>query len=832
MKPFFKENLQKFIPGGVLFILSLAFFFPVIFQGKTFYAFDCLFHYLPWSSFSSPDFRAYNTLITDPIHAFYFSLFYPAHHHYQSSVADGTLYLWFGLNFCGVPFTFYSYPFLYFFYTLFPLTTAHDLLLFFHLMGTGIFTYLYLREIGLKPLSSLVGSIAWMFNGYVAVWFEFEHLPMMAVTISAALYFIEVWWKKRSALSFIFLTGSIALSICVSLAHILVYQLIFIGIYLLYRCISAKVENRSAWKHSFKPLWGAIFAILLSFAVSANFFTTHLMIYKDNQRKPIPYSDLFNETGQVMPKYLTTLLFPDFFGSPAMGISFIPKAHPHQAYNNYNELCLYPGIMTLFLALVCLPYLGKKQYLSLFMITAMSSLTMAMGSILYYPLAKFVPGLNLSTPTRILYLFGFSISILAAMGADILQNEENKPKTLIIVLWGLLLILALMIVSFIRTEAGIKWAADWRIQQSNWKYYSELIQSHLDISSVVILKPMLIIFSAFLILSAMLYSPSKAQKTLLLRISIVLLSYDLISFGQFYNTASPRNMEYPSTPAIRFLQKDKSKFRIITFGNFLQHSFVPFGIEDLSGYGSFYPRRYGEFLHLSQKGPGVPFPDQFSRWITFSKFGSPLLDLVNTKYVLVPPSTDLKSEQLRLVYKGEINIYENISAFPRIFFVPKYHLADNEQDAYHILGKFSRQDFLHTVILESPPPSGFTADNNDSGSESKIKLTAYTPNRIESEIESNINGFMVIGDNFHSGWEATVDGKQTDILRANYIMRAIPVTKGKHTVVLTFRPKLLIAGMLITAAGWIILFAAILVCLFRKKHTDAGMLRSDRSTRQ
>jgi hypothetical protein len=69
---------------------------------KPFLLFDCLFHYLPWSTYVPPDFKAQNTLITDPINGFYFSLFYPAQYYYQSSLSTGDFGLWFNLNFCCV----------------------------------------------------------------------------------------------------------------------------------------------------------------------------------------------------------------------------------------------------------------------------------------------------------------------------------------------------------------------------------------------------------------------------------------------------------------------------------------------------------------------------------------------------------------------------------------------------------------------------------------------------------------------------------------------------------------------------------------------------------
>jgi hypothetical protein len=279
-------------------------------------------------------------------------------------------------------------------------------------------------------------------------------------------------------------------------------------------------------------------------------------------------------------------------------------------------------------------------------------------------------------------------------------------------------------------------------------------------------------------------------------------------------------MEYPETDAIRFLKKDKSDYRIITYGNFMNNSFAPFDIADVGGYSSLYPRRYGEFLHLSQYGLGVPIPDEFSRWTRFKTFGSPLLDLINTKYILLPPfAASVRNPELELVYEGEIKIYKNKDAFPRVFFVPRYQFCGTRKQAYEAVGACSSSDFRNRVILESMPPTEFR-DNNKAMRQkatSKIQIISYKGDRIELDVYTDQKGFLVISDNYHPGWRARVDGQETTVLRGNYIMRAIPIRDGKHKVELTFRPKVLIAGMVITAAGWVVLFALIGISHLRKR---------------
>ena len=792
----------------ILLVLALVFFSSAIFQNKTFFAFDCVFNYLPWKT-AVPDVPVHNPLITDPINAFYPPFFYPAHYFYQNALTAGEVRFWFDANFCGVPFANYSSPFVGLLYAFFPLTVAHDLLLFFSIFGAGIFGYLFLRQIGLGRAAGLVGAIAWMFNGYIMVWLEFEHVPMLAMSLPATFYAIEMWRRHKSRLSFWCMTGTIAFSICTAYAHLIIYQLLFTGVYVLYRCLPDKNELRQNWQFACHTMMGAVAAIVLSLIISANFFVTHLMYYQEGQRRDIPYSELFNETGQVPAKYLSTFLFPDFYGSPALDISLTKDAFP-RPYNNYNELCIYCGIFSLFMIAACFPFLFRKKHVVFFMTVAIVTLLMAMGSLLYYPLARFVPGLSLSTPTRILYIFGFCMSVLTGLGADILFDKSISIKKWPIVLsWVFIVFVAFILVVYVQSDSGIRWAL------GNFPgEISQRLRDHFSLFSPHMIKPLLMVAASFMISMCMLFSVTDRHRILSVSMGILILAYDLISFGQLYNTVSPRDSAFPPTSGIRFLQKDNTRFRIMTFGNFLQNSFVRLGLEDIGGYGSFYPRRYGEFLHMSQHGPESTLPSIFSRWINFSRFGSPLLDLINVKYVLAPPEVDINISQLEKVYDGEIKIYRNLNVFPRLFFVPGFKLAANRQEAYDALGQVDRAFYEKTVILETPPPSGFQTDQNSvegevDESEGAIRVLHYSPDRIELEIATDRSGFLVNSDNYDSGWTAAVDGRKTDILRANYIMRAIPVEKGVHRIELAFRPKMLIGGLIVTAAGWAALFVAI-----------------------
>ena len=159
------------------------------------------------------------------------------------------------------------------------------------------------------------------------------------------------------------------------------------------------------------------------------------------------------------------------------------------------------------------------------------------------------------------------------------------------------------------------------------------------------------------------------------------------------------------------------------------------------------------------------------------------------KYVLLPPSTTSEFPALELVYENETSIYENKNVFSRLFFVPSYQFCPSRQKAYETLASYTRDDFKRKVILESEPPRDFEDIKDDSYNKinSRIKWISHEPNKIEIEVSTNQKGFMVLSDNYHPDWKAEIDGMDVKVLRANYIMRAIPVKLGIEVISLKRR---------------------------------------------
>ena len=813
------SGFAAFLTPLLLLILAVVFFSPVLFTDRTFYGFDNLFIYPPWFSLAPENGQiSHNPLITDPVNQHYLSYLY-----LKNCLAEKALPLWSDSILCGVPNAFgfspQSNPLVFLLHLLFPPTTAHDITLFLHMFGAGFFMYLYLRNLHLGSLPAAVGAVSWMFNGTLMVWLEFESWVILSSTLPASLFFLERWFHRRRTLDGLFFVFALCLAVSSGMVHLILYQFLFTGTYILYRYFTLRwtpAEIPMIGGSALKPL---VLALLVGVAVSGPLLTSYLALQGDPQRSSFGFQELIRNTGQLHPAYLLTLLFPDLFGNPAGAhMAFIPTFHSTQSYNNYNELCLYAGILPLFLSLASRSGRDQRSLGGFYILVALLSLAMAMGTSLYYPLARFVPGLGYSTPTRILYLFGFAISVLAGLGAHHLQKGIGpKQKKILLGVWFLLFLVIVGVYLAVQEERVIRWMLS-LTARSDLETLLPRVKAYLLPSSNVMLDPVILAGLTLLLLLASAFSGWIAR-TLFLSLALLLLAFDLISFGMNYNTVSPKSLAFPPTDGIRFLQQDRSKYRVMTAPTFLHNAFMAYGIDDIGGYVSLYPKRYGEYLHLSQQGPAAPPPDAFSRWTNFTSFGSPLLDLLNTKYLLLPARTEIHSPSLKRVYAGEMTIYENEKVFPRAFFVPGHILASGRKEAYEILSRFTSEDFKSQVILEQRPSPPFSSEGPGSAEkgDATVTIASYKPDRMEIEVTNSRRGFLVLSDNYDKGWRARVDGSETEVLRANYIMRALPLEAGDHRVVLSFRPTLQIAGVAAAIAGWVALCICIVISMGRRR---------------
>jgi hypothetical protein len=188
--------------------------------------------------------------------------------------------------------------------------------------------------------------------------------------------------------------------------------------------------------------------------------------------------------------------------------------------------------------------------------------------------------------------------------------------------------------------------------------------------------------------------------------------------------------------------------------------------------------------------------------------GSPLLDMLNVRYLLVDARLPLDRPDVAALTGGEqpvfanrnVRVYENPHAFPHAWLIHDIRHVTQEQ-AFALL-RDRAVDFRRVALVEGGAP--VVAPPNPGMPESAT-VTRYEPERVEIAVTAAAEGVLVVSDTYSRGWQATVDGKSAPIYPTNLVLRGVPVPKGAHIVVLTYTAPWLRVGLAISVIAHVLL---------------------------
>ncbi len=213
------------------------------------------------------------------------------------------------------------------------------------------------------------------------------------------------------------------------------------------------------------------------------------------------------------------------------------------------------------------------------------------------------------------------------------------------------------------------------------------------------------------------------------------------------------------------------------------------GFDHTLGYN---PLRLAEFSDAVGTRDTIAGPDQRKFTSLFPGYRCRLADLLGLRYIATPVPIEqidykLHKGDLRLVAQTKQGyIYENPRALPRAQFVPGWRLADF--DMMKAGGRWPDVDPTQAVLLESDPGEATPERPAVAAMPAEVRLTRYENTEVEIDVATTQGGFVVLNDIWHPWWRATVDGVETDILKANVLFRAVQVPAGAHKVRFSFKP--------------------------------------------
>jgi hypothetical protein len=196
--------------------------------------------------------------------------------------------------------------------------------------------------------------------------------------------------------------------------------------------------------------------------------------------------------------------------------------------------------------------------------------------------------------------------------------------------------------------------------------------------------------------------------------------------------------------------------------------------------------------------------ERWGRWYQIANLESPVLDLLNVRYVLSSNPLDAELvRRARFVPAARLpgnEVYENLDVLPRFFFARRVRSATGLQDAVAKIrapGYNPREE----AIVEGIPDGTF-----DTGA---VRVLKYVPNEVVLETDTRAHAYLVTSEAHYPGWWATIDGVEHSIHYTNGAFRGLPVPAGRHTVVMRFSPDILWRSMALSGAGWVALLCAL-----------------------
>ena len=262
------------------------------------------------------------------------------------------------------------------------------------------------------------------------------------------------------------------------------------------------------------------------------------------------------------------------------------------------------------------------------------------------------------------------------------------------------------------------------------------------------------------------------------------------------------------------LQDPSLDYRVLNFaGNTFEENNTSYWHKSVGGYHAAKLRRYQEMIdHHIAKEMQAAYQEVATAGgqmdsVNAAKF--PVLNMLNTKYFIFPAGQ-----------QGQTVPIENPYTFGNAWFIDKIQYVNNANEEIDAIGQV---DLQQTAIVDSKFKEALKGVNEGyKDSLSTIRLTSYEPNQLAYETSSAQDGIVVFSEIYYPGWTATIDGKPADIARADYILRAMNVPAGKHTIEMRFDPQSLhiTEGIAYGAMALLLVGVIILIWIYRKKYSE------------
>lgn len=663
-----------------------------------------------------------------------------------------------------------------------------------HVLLGLVFFYLFARQVGLSSRGAVLGAIIWVFNGYHA-WYMSDlvifgiHL-FLPLVLLACLRFVGGGGPGWIVLG--------ALAMACQFLHPrptdYAYDLLIAGCFALYCAWKRPVEGIPAPGVLRRGVRGAGFlAAAVALALLLTMF--YMLPFVETLRRSMRFSDVALPTNNLLPVSPAEMLVPNVWGPLLSKSNWADHLRLAWAQTPLHSRGFF-GLAAI--PLVVLAWRSRNRYRSFFLGLGLAGLLLVFPTGLFELLRRLPLHGGAVEPVRLIVLVMLSAAVLSGMGYDVLfappardGAPDRRPRFLslrAIALAAAGLLAAIGVIDCIGRQA--------------------------DGYAVAI-----VLLSALAVAALTLARRGRLNQTAAYWFFVVVLLGTLLlgSFGDKSDGDLRRKereflADRPPSAAADYLRQSPQRdlFRVADYDRMFPQTFwARYGLNSVCYYLA---APSGRMLQYFRNLAGDKF------W-TVSQVRNPqsvFYELASLRYVLYPldPNAPKPHEKFIPVLKDErahAILYENPRAFPRLYFVGGCEVIPRDADALAFMKEQGSADpewFRHNVLLDRQPEGGPLGP----GQAGKVLELPQPPNGVRARVQLDQAAILVLTDAYDESWQATVDGRSTPLLRANFMFRAVAVPPGEHVVEFRFVPEQFVRGGYVSLAAAAVLAA---LCLFR-----------------
>ena len=688
---------------------------------------------------------------------------------------------------------------------LMPVHRALGYVLIFHIFLAGLFMYFCARQFKLSKIASLMSTIGYMYAAYLIAMVSPGHDGKMFVTalFPLTMLFLDRGFNSNTFVKQLFnfsmmglVIGFIIISPHVQMAY---FSLWALAIYTIFKLVLIFKESK-AITNLIRPGLLALYAVIIGLAFSAiQFYPGYIYTSDFSPRADTKSGWSWATSWSLHEEEAFSLLAPEFSGTMCPNDDY-KKSSYYWGKNPFKDNSESVGIISIFLALLGLFFIRKKESY-FFGGVALFALIYALGSttpifqIFYFLIPKVK---SLRAPSMIMFLFSFSIALLAGMALQKIMDDGRNFKDIVlkrfnIILFGFPGLLLLFALLFSMNGKGMLnlWtsiffsdASSTMVQQN----FSKLDLAYINIPSIQSGFWISFLFTALAAACIWMYRSKKAGIMILCGM-LALPVINGVRFNKRFIETYNHRPEWSSNQLTNFFKQDKEKYRVMNFvgSQGIREDYLPhFDIEVVVGYHGNQLRWYDHLLG----GPNK-----------LNQHKPEFLNLVGAKYLLLPGNQNLPPDYFgeksltQAANFGQLQIVKNDNAFDRAYLVDSFTVFPIVDAAGYnkvVSGEF---DLQNVVILEETPELSY---KNDTLSTDSAWISEYHTDSLVVKLDVLQNKILVLTDNYYDAWQVYLDGQKGKILRAYGSFRAVEIPAGTKEAVFKFESKRYAVGKTVT----------------------------------